>query len=62
MPVHGLRNWVVQNVSIGKNHSAVLTESGHIITMGNNLDYQVGHLFSTPTVVSSISHHFVTVS
>jgi alpha-tubulin suppressor-like RCC1 family protein len=57
----------VSDVSLGPTHTAVLTESGHVVTFGHNAEGQLGrgHLRSTssgPMMVKSVADKFVTVS
>lgn len=59
-------NKEIVNFSVGANHSAFLTSSGYLITMGKNDEGQrgLGHtkLIVEPTIVKLISDKFITVS
>jgi alpha-tubulin suppressor-like RCC1 family protein len=57
----------VADVSLGPTHTAVLTDSGHVITFGHNAKGQLGqgHLRSSPSgpmMVKSMADKFITVS
>jgi alpha-tubulin suppressor-like RCC1 family protein len=57
----------VADVSLGPTHTAVLTETGHIVTFGRNTEGQLGrgHLRSTssgPAVVKSMADKVASVS
>jgi alpha-tubulin suppressor-like RCC1 family protein len=57
----------VADVSLGPTHTAVLTESGHVVTFGCNAEGQLGrgHLKSSssgPCMVKSVADRVATVS
>jgi Alpha-tubulin suppressor and related RCC1 domain-containing proteins len=57
----------VADVSLGPTHTAVLTESGHVVTFGRNAEGQLGrgHLRSSssgPCMVKSMANRVATVS
>lgn len=57
----------VVDVSLGPTHTAVLTESGHVVTFGRNAEGQLGrgHLRSSssgPRMVKSMADRIATVS
>ncbi|XP_014245638.2 serine/threonine-protein kinase Nek8-like isoform X2 [Cimex lectularius] len=59
--VKALKKWFVIGVSIGRNHSVVLTKDGYVITMGSNLEAQLGHNQKSPSIVSSVTDRVVTM-
>lgn len=60
-------SYKVVDVSLGPTHTAVLTESGHVVTFGRNAEGQLGrgHLRSSssgPRMVKSMADRVATVS
>ena len=60
--VKSLSGWKVKAVSLSTNHSAVLTECGHVLTMGSNKEAQLGHTKSYPFCVKAMEDKFASVS
>lgn len=64
-PVRALARHRVVAVAMGRHHSAVIVEAGHVYTFGRNFEGQLGtgnvKSIHAPTEVKSLTHKSVNV-